>query len=119
MTTTISNGTTALTPQLVDGYEAARESGNLVHSIIGSTEPAITLRPANMRSGELRIVVGSDRALALQFEALLAGGTVCALADTDVDVAMSFVVTDSISTELDDETRAVWIVVCGFQEVAA
>ena len=118
MTTTISSPSTTLTPALVDGYTSARTSGNIVHAILGSTEPAVTLRPAGMRAGKLRIVVGTSRALCQQFEQMLAGGTVLTISDTSVDVGMSFVVVGEIEAQLDDDTRAVWIIEAGFQEVA-
>lgn len=118
MSTTISDGTTTLTPILVDGYESKRESMTIVHTIIGSPEPAVTLRPASMRSGTLSVVVGASRSLALQFEAMLGAGRVCTIADTTVDVAMSFVVVDELTVALDDTTRSVWVVSFDFQEVA-
>lgn len=119
MSSTISDGTTTITPAEVDGYDSARPSRNLVHDIIGTTEPAVTLRGAGLRTGTLSCVMGTDRALATQLEAMLSAPGVFTFATSDVaDLGMSFIVAGDLHVQLDDDTRSVWIVAVPFQEVA-
>jgi hypothetical protein len=121
MGTTISNGTDTLTPELVDGWEPTREARTIVHTILGSNQGAVTLRPHALRSGTLAIVVGTDAAIATALESLLTAGDVLTLADTEQPtVNMSFVVSGRVEgPRLDDETREVWLIDAEFQEVAS
>src|SRR5690606_6363938 len=119
MATTISNGTDTLTPELVDGWEAAREGRTLLHTILGSNSPAVTLRASAPRTGTLRIVVGTDPSLAADIEAMLSAGSLLTLASTErAAVNMTFVVSGEVTTSLDGDTRSVWLIEAEFQEVA-
>ena len=53
---TISDGSTVITPQLILGWEAAQDSRNVIHSIIGKAEPDVTLKPATLRTGTLQLL---------------------------------------------------------------
>jgi hypothetical protein len=117
MTSIISDGVTTITPLVVDGYESGRESGNIVHRIIGVASPDVTFRPALLRAGTLRLVfpVEADADAAVAFHA---AGTVFAFEDSDrPSLAMSYVTSGRISCALDDETRDVWVVSVDYQEV--
>lgn len=114
---TISDGVDTVTPILIDGYEATRESRNVVHVIIGTPEPAVTLRPAGPRRGTLTALFAT-RADALAAEAILAADDVLTFADPDVpSLSMTFVVDGDVTVGLDDETRALWTVAFSFLEV--
>lgn len=54
-TTTLSNGTTTLTPPLVLGYDAARRPSTVVHEPIASAAPVVTLGPVRLRRGTLEV----------------------------------------------------------------
>jgi hypothetical protein len=115
--TTLSDGTTTVTPILVDGYTSTRESGNVVHTIISSVSPEVTLRAARLRTGTLRLLFATQ-AEALVGEALHALPVVLVLADPDVSgINMSYVAHGNIEVSLDDATRTAWIVSVDFQEV--
>ncbi len=51
MATTITAGASVITPLLVEGFEAARSGGAIVHTILGRANPDVTLRPAGTRTG--------------------------------------------------------------------
>ncbi len=118
MSTTISNGDDTLTPALVNGWEATREARTIVHDILGTNEPAVTLRPHKLRSGTLEIVVGTDAVLAAALDGMLSAGDVLTLASTEQPVGMAFVASGDVKLSLDD-TRMVWLIEVDFQEVAA
>lgn len=120
MSTTISNGTNTLTPRLVSGWKHTRESRSIVHDILGTSAPAVTLRPAALRSGTLLVVVGTDDNLVASMEGMFSAGDVLTIASTERPlVDMSFVAVGDVTVTLDDETRTVWTIEVDFQEVAA
>lgn len=119
MSTTISAGATILRPILVDGYSAVRESRNIVHHIIGRQDPDITRRPASLRSGSLRLLF-ADEAESLQAEDVHANGITFVLTSTErASIEMTYVLAEgqTITRELDDETRELWLVIVPFQEI--
>lgn len=105
-------------PDLIDGYRSTRTSRNVLHTLAGSQEPAITLRPAGLRRGSLTALF-SVQAEALALEADLAAGQTLTF-DTDelTDVDMTFVLDGSLVVELDRDTRSRWTVTFDFQEVS-
>lgn len=118
MSTVIQHATGAITPEVVDGYEASIEARSRVHTILGRRDPDITLRPAGLREGTLSLVFAS-RAAAWGAVAALRTPQVLTLTDADVpEVGMSFVVAGgSLQPRLDPDTRAVWTLAVPFQEV--
>lgn len=116
MSTTISDGTNTLTATVMDGYSATRQSRNVVHRILGSNAPAVSLREASLRSGKHRLMFTSQT-VAEDAAAMLGAGVEITLADTDrSNVGMTFVVSGNLSIELDDETRDLWLVEFEYQE---
>ena len=115
--TTITHDATTITPLTVDGYDTVRASRNIIHAIIGRPDPDVTLQPANLRTGTLRLVFATaTAAFAAANLHALAGRFV--LADTDIPQAnMTYVLAGSIESILDDETRTAWIVTVDYQEV--
>lgn len=104
-------------PVLFTGYESTRQSGTIIHPVLGSSTPDVTLRPAQRRSGEFEMLFDSEHAAAAA-ESLLARGELCSVRSQERDsVEMIFVVTGRIARTLDDETRDMWIVRFGFQEL--
>lgn len=120
MADVITSGAAIITPTLILGFESKREAATLVHSIIGRAAPDVTLRPAALRNGvsELGFNASTSEADSAAAEAILAGGTVCALISSDRStVEMSFVVQGEITRTLEDATRSAWVVSFGWQEV--
>lgn len=118
--TTITHSTGTITPQLIDGYQAASEARTIVHPIINREDPDVSLRVAGLRSGSFRCLFPAQ-ADALAAFAVFRTPQVLTLNDPDVPaVGMSFVVAEGdISIELDGDTRSVWWVTVPFREVSA
>ena len=103
---------------MITGYESTRESGNVIHSIIGRPSPEVTLRAAGLRTGNLEALLLLE-ADAIALESLLAKPKTLLLTDPDVTgVNMSFVLAGPITRTLEDDTRRAWLVKFDFQEVA-
>lgn len=117
MSTTISDGTTTITPELVLGYEVAQESRNIIHTILGRATPDVTLRFTTLRVGTLQMLFKTATE-AEEARQLHINPIVFTLESTEIPEAdMSYVVSGSISTVLEDETRKLWTVSVDFQEV--
>ena len=116
MTTTIALGATSLVPLIVNGYSSERESGNIVHDVLGTGAPSVTFGPAGLRTGTLELIVAT-MAAALAFEALHTQPGVLHLTDSDVvGVNMYYVTSGKITVAISDE-RTTWAVKVDFQEV--
>lgn len=117
--TTITHSTGTITPEVVNGFTASREPGNIVHTVLGSSTPDVSLRPSALRAGTLELVFATAAA-ATAAEAVMALPQVLTITDPDVaEVGMDFVVAGG-ATEitLDDQTRSVWVLRVPFQEVS-
>jgi hypothetical protein len=131
------------TPTLVDGYAGERTPQTIVHPILNRADPDITIRPAALRTGTLRMLfseVGSGGGLVLDEDGYIveapmiaydaevvslecsdahaAGGVFSLVSSERGTIEMSYVATGSISRTLDDESRAMWMLEIGYQEVA-
>jgi hypothetical protein len=116
-TNIISSGDIDLVPLVINGYESSRQSGNLVHPIMGRANPDITFRPAMLRTGTLRLVF-LDETASKQAEDEHAIARVWQVITPDrLTVEMSYVTNGSIVRTLDDATRDAWIVSIDYQEV--
>lgn len=145
MTTHVTNGTLTFFPTVVDGYESARETATVVHQILDRANPDVTIRPAGLRTGTLRLVFAnpdvayigalitiggyvfentdpnsplSAEQMARACEDAHAQGGVFTLMSTDrYSIEMSYVANGTIARSLDEDTRQVWIVEIDFHEV--
>lgn len=118
MATLFSRDSDTYTPTLVTGYRSSREPGTLVHPIPGSEDKEFTERPAGLRSGTLTVLFASESDAAT-FEAALATGEEMDLtSDERTSIVMTFrPVGAPIDRELEDQTRDLWLVTFGYQEV--
>lgn len=115
--TTITRGSSSVTPLLITGYKSTRKAGNIIHPIISRADPDVTLKAAGLRTGTL-VALCSSHAQALQLEDINAGEGVCQLVDVDVPaLGMYYVASGNIELELEDETRSRWLVSVDFTEV--
>lgn len=116
MTTTITWGTLVVYPELVTGYESRRESGNLLHTVIGRDDFDVTLKAAGLRQGTLEVWCPSHSS-ALEVEALHAQIGVMHLTDDDrPGVAMHYVVSGTIDVTPEFGTPR-WLVRVAYAEV--
>lgn len=113
----VNDGTEDVTsPVLVLGWETKRQSQNIIHDLIGGGIGVTLIRP-RPRSGTLELLYTSedDAAEALEFHGR---ETTFSLSDTDrSSVAMTYVVNGECGLALDRDTRDVWVVAVGYQEV--
>lgn len=124
MSSSFTDGTTAVQPLVIDGWDSTRRVRTTFQDVVGGGIDAWP-QPAAPRSGSLTAVfLTMEGAFAL--EALLASGAVITFADSNVPArGMTFLATDDIQvTRGDDEldladgsTAYVWAVSFGFQEV--
>lgn len=119
MTSTITRTSDSVTtePQMILGYQAARTSNNVVHTLIGGGI-AVTLVPTLPRSGMLELFYASE-ADAWAALSLHSAADSFTLTDTDVAVVdMLYVLAPGDSgIALDDQTRAQWVVSIPYQEI--
>lgn len=115
--TTISSGTLTFTPELVTAWEVSQESRNVIHPIIGRTDPDVTLKPASSRTGTLEMLFTTASA-AESARGILANSAVFTVSDSETWLnGFDFVMSGNISTALEDETRNLWIITAEFTEV--
>jgi len=117
MTSTVTNTAGTLTPVLINGYRSARAARNVLHPIIGSAAPSVTLRAAGLRTGTLAMLC-ETLADALALEAAHAAAGTLQLEDSDLPALnMLYVSSGSIEVELDTSTGTMWWVRAEFQEI--
>lgn len=117
---TWAGATTPIVPLVIDGYDSSRQSGTVVHPIAGRADPDVTLAPAGLRTGTLRLVF-ADETDAKTAEDEHAEARAFTLSDDDrATVAMYYVVDagGDITRSLDDTTRDAWVVEVPFQEIS-
>lgn len=103
-------------PLLVTGYDTARQSRNIVHDLL-SDDIAVILVPARPRSGTLELLYDDETnargALDLHGQA----STFDLVSDERESVNMTYVVDGEVRLTLEDETRSLWLLAVGYQEV--
>lgn len=114
---TVQDGTgDSTTPALVLGYETTRMSRNIVHDTLDGGI-AVSIIPPRPRSGILRLFyvteADADTAAAL----LARPSTFLLESDERTSINMTFVVDSDTTLALDDDTRDLWIVDAGYQEI--
>ncbi|WNM25245.1 hypothetical protein [Demequina capsici] len=118
MSTTVTDGVTTLTPILVTGWSSTRLARNVLHDIVGTEWPEVTLRPAAPRSGTLQLLCAT-LADGVAMEAFHAQAKVLTLADPEsAPLGMNYVASGRIDLDIDEDTRDKWIVSVEFKEVA-
>jgi hypothetical protein len=118
MSTTITVAATPYDTLLVDGYTARRPSRNVTHAILSSEDAAVTLRPAAMRTGRLRVAIEDETDAAALLTAL-AAGLIAELESTDrpsIDMTFYLAAGGNTSLTLDADTRDHWWVEFDYQE---
>ena len=117
MTTTITDGHTTVTPTLVMGWQTSQDTRNIVHPIIGSSNPDVTIKPSNLRTGEMSLLFDTYVQADL-CRALHANAAVFQLYTDDFPAAnMNYVVFQEVKLTLEETGQRYWIVNIQFQEV--
>lgn len=119
MSVAISNGVDEFTPLIVTRHDYVFPNRNILHDIIGSNEPAVTLREAGLRKGSLSLRV-ADADAAAAAKAIL--GSASALTFTDSvtpSESMTFVLDGDIRVTLDSVTLLRRVIEFDYAEVSA
>ncbi len=122
MTGQIMGGAAPIYPDMILGYESSREGGSLVHPILGTSNPDVSLRPAQLRTGMLSLafLAASAEADSKAAEDQLSTVSVFTLLeDQRTTIGMRFVVSGPIRRALDPESRSAWTVEVDYTEVAS
>ncbi|TFC94576.1 hypothetical protein E3T28_14840 [Cryobacterium sinapicolor] len=117
--TTITYPGGAIRPYLVLGFEAHRANRNIVHTLLDSSNPAVTLRSSGLMTGALNLLFlthADARACDLAHKT----AAVFTFADTDLPAGgFQYVPIDETTIQLDPGGSSCWTVAVPFQEVAA
>lgn len=118
MSTTVTINAVEYDTLLVDGYTARRVSRNAGHAILSSNDIAVTLRPAALRTGRLRVAIVDEADAVALHDALSAGflGTLESSERPSIDMTFILATGGNASITLDDETRDHWWVEFDYQE---
>ncbi len=117
MATTITTGANIISPDLILSWSSEQESRNIVHTIIGRSNPDVTLKPANLRTGTLELFFTTPED-AFECAALHAESATFLITSDETWIdGMLYVVDGSIGQVLEDTTRRYWQVNISFQEL--
>lgn len=106
----------SITPFAVTEYKVEQQAGNIVHHILGRTDPDITLRPTGLRTGILTLIF-TTAAAADDARRQHATGTVFTLTSDAVPALnMSYVLAGALGTIHGNANQ--WTLAVDFQEVA-
>lgn len=116
MATTLTRAGVTITPTAILGYSSSRDTGNVLHDVLGRADFDVTFGPAGLRALTLKFLFPTLTA-ALTAEQLHTSVGKIILADSDLPlVNMTYVPSGRIGVELDDESQK-WFLVVDVQEV--
>lgn len=99
-------------------FETRRRSRHVFHSLLGTADEAIALRPASRRSGTLRLLFAT-KATAVALESALATAAIATYTSTThSDLNMTFAPRGDIRLRLDPRTLTAWWVEVDYQAVS-
>lgn len=117
MSTTLTKGGASIVPLVVLGYESARETGNILHTVLGRADVDVTFKAAGLRTGTLQLLFPTLTA-ALSAEAMHSSVGSITLTSSDLPgIGMKYVPAGSIALALDADTSTRWTVSVDFQEI--
>ena len=115
--TTITSGTLSFSPELITAWATSQDSRNVIHTIIGRTDPDVTIKPAASRSGTLELLFLSASS-AETARGILANGAIFTISDDETWInGLKFVMSGTIGAVLEDSTRNLWTLSADFTEV--
>lgn len=120
MTTSITDGTTTVTPDLITAYASTNVARNIFHIVLGAESEDVNLIPASLRTGTItyQIADTTDAFAALALHNDPAGPL--SLTSTDIAaVDMVYLPSGNIVLTLDPDTAAMWLLAVDFHEVSS
>lgn len=107
----------SVSPLLVTQYQASSTTRHIVHEVLGTPWPDITLQAAGPRTGSMSALFDNEGD-AYNFFLVLKGANVLQFTDLDTKyLGMSFVAMGQITFQADDQNRSYWTVGFTYQEV--
>jgi hypothetical protein len=120
LSSSISNGTSTVTPSAIVGYQSTRATQNVLHAVIGRGDVDVSFNPTGLRTGTLTMLY-STLALALAAEVFYsATGGKFVLTDGDFGGALTMTHVpfgNIVVAYLDDTAGQGWTLAVDFQEV--
>lgn len=116
MTDIITTSTGLIAPILITYYTVNRAIRNVVHPILGSSVPDISLRKTVLRSGEMTLLM-QDHDRAIRAMTLLTTSPLLALTSDDPTASMTFALAPGDLKLTPDEDYRRFLLVVPFQEV--
>lgn len=107
---------TATAAILTVGYEVTRAVHTIVHEVPNAPLPPVTFKPAQLRSGTLQFLFAA-RETCRKAEIIHSRPGYITITDPDwPDGGMRYVAQGDVTTQLDPESRELWLLTTGFQE---
>jgi hypothetical protein len=107
----------SVSPVLVTQYQAAANTRHIVHEVLGSEWPDVTLQKAGPRTGTMSALFDNEGD-AYNFFLVLRSAEVLFFQDLDTKyTGMYFVAQGQITFQQDDQNRAYWAVGFPYMEV--
>lgn len=119
MTALITQGTATIVPQLVLNYRASRSSRNVLHELVESQDPAVTLRSTGLRRGTLQLLFAGPVSAGTAATVLARTGLFAYSDSGNSSNNMSFYVDGDITKSQAEAGSAAWIVTVDFQETSS
>lgn len=104
-------------PLLVTTYSATSTTRHLVHQVLGSASPDVTLQAAGPRTGSIAALFDTERGATILFQ-MLQGVDILSFSDDDSYFSnMTFIANGTITIAPDGQNAAYWVVAFDFLEV--
>lgn len=115
--TTLTDGTTTLTPRLVLGWEGYRAARTVVHDILADPDGYVTLRPSSPEALTLQLLLDTAEESLTALTLLGSGQLLTLTIDELPTLTMNLVVVGDATRALDDQTLTRWIVTAEVRQV--
>lgn len=117
MAITVTSGTLSFSPELITAWGTTQTSRNVIHTIIGRTDPDVTLLKSSTRTGTLEMLFLSASAADIA-RGILANGAVFTISGSETWLnGFDFVLAGNLTAVLEDTTRNLWTLSADFVEV--
>lgn len=104
-------------PRLVTQWNASATTRHIVHDVLGTPWPDVTVQPAGPRSGTMAAILDSEQDAADLF-AMLTGTSVITFSDDSTTIpTMRLLANGQVTVQQDDQDRTVWAVTFSYMEV--
>lgn len=104
-------------PRLVTQWNASATTRHIVHDVLGSQWPDITVQPAGPRSGTMAAILDSEDDAAALF-GMLTGTSVITFSESTASIpTMRLLANGQVTVQQDDQDHVTWAVTFSYMEV--